>query len=69
MLKQNKPLNAKYFRTIAPVRIYGHSSADKMKGSTSYEMGGSLPAKDALAATTGHSGFEEKYRALVGGPL
>jgi len=57
---------AKPHRTMAPVRVYGVTTGDKLKGTTSYELGGSLQAKDALAATTGSNGFREKIDALLG---
>lgn len=66
MYKQNKPQMMKPLRTIAPIRVYGMTTGDRLKGTTSYELGGSLPAKDALAATTGHNGFAEKIEALTG---
>lgn len=63
---QKKPPMPKPLRTLAPIRTYGMTSGDKLKGQTKYEVGGSLPAKDALAATTGHSGFQSKIEALMG---
>lgn len=66
MYKSQSKALPKPLRTIAPVRIYGMTTNDQFKGATSYECGGSLPAKDALAATTGHNGFQQKIEALVG---